>query len=973
MSGVRYFAAAKIGGCESNSCNEFAKSLLSSTSAGTLIALSTLLGSHAAYAQSANQTAQAAPVEEIVVTGSRVVRDGYSAPTPVSVVSVQDINRDSPTNIADFVNKMPAFANSTSPHNSQTNVGAGGAGVNNLNLRSLGSNRTLVLLDGNRIAPAALNGAVDTNSFPTGLVSRVDVVTGGASAVYGSDALTGVVNFVLDKTYEGLKGTLSVGQTGYGDDQRYLFGLTGGFGFADNRGHVLLAAEYTRSDGILNNGTNKPSNRQWVNDSYYYLTNPGYTATNGQPFYLTGKGFGSTVYTLGSIITAGPLKGTAFGAGGVPYQFNYGSVNNGTAMFGGDFAQTNLLGGASTYGPAQSLDALIKRSNIFARVSYDILDNVQFFAQFMYSQNNSGSYGGPGQVSNVIISSGNPFIPASVRAQMTAMKLTSFTIGSILGDLGMAGPLNSRKMNEYVAGLTGNFDAFDTSWKWDVTAERSLSRSSVDAFNDLIRPNMILAQDPVRLANGTIACRVNADAITTNDVPECVPYNILGTGVNTAAAIAYAKGVSQLDQKIQQDDVAASMSGQPFSTWAGPVAVAFGVEHRKLGVSAVSDALSQQTAFFVGNFKPTFGKYYVTEGFVEADVPLATDQPWAKSLNVNAAVRGTGYSTSGTVVTWKVGATYQPIDDLRFRATRSRDIRAPNLAELFQAGQSNVGLVLDRFKAGNPSVQYASVTIGNSKLTPEMADTTAGGLVYQPEWLPGFSTSFDYFNINIKDVIASAGAQQIMDSCFAGVQTFCSLITRNAAGNVGTIFLSPVNTQKARENGLDIEASYSKKMDEIVAGWDGALRVRAMVTHVFNLYTLQPSGLYLQTAGANESGPPKWVYNLSVGYDNETYSGSLSAHGFGKGVHNTTWVQCTSGCPAQTTFSASINDNVTPAVMYLDLNLTYHLKTGSSFKSDIFFTVENLNNWEPNFPIIGSAGNYSLLGRQFRAGIRFSM
>ena len=952
---------------------EFAKQLLlGSASAAAMVAGCTLAGSHAAYAQE-NQNAQAPAVEEIVVTGSRVVRDGYSAPTPVSVVSAQDINRDSPTNIADFVNKMPAFANSTSPHNSQTNVGAGGAGVNNLNLRSLGSNRTLVLLDGNRIVPAALNGAVDTNSFPTGLVSRVDVVTGGASAVYGSDALTGVVNFILDKTYEGLKGTISGGETGYGDDQRYLFGLTGGFGFADNRGHVLLAAEYTRSNGILNNGTNKPSNRQWVNDSYYYLTNPAYTATNGLPFYLAGKGYGSTVYTLGSIITAGPLKGTAFGPGGAPYQFNYGSVNNGTAMFGGDFAQTNLLGGASTYGPAQSLDALIKRSNLFARVSYDVMDNVQFFAQFMYSQNNSGSYGGPGQVSNVVITSGNPFIPASVQAIMTANKYTSFTIGSILGDLGMAGPLNSRKMNEYIAGLTGSFDALGTTWKWDATAERSLSRSSVDAFNDLIKPNLILAQDPVRNASGQIVCRVNADAITTNDDPNCVPYNILGTGVNTAAAIAYAKGTAMLDQKIQQDDVSASVSGQPFSTWAGPVAVAFGAEHRKNGVTAVSDALNATNSYFVGNFHPTFGKYYVTEGFLEVDVPLATNQEWAKSLNLNAAVRETGYSTSGNVTTWKIGATYQPIDDLRFRATRSRDIRAPNLGEYFQAGQTNAGLVLDRFKAGNPSVQFNSTTVGNANLTPEIADTTAGGLVYQPEWLPGFSTSVDYFNINIRDVIASAGAQQIMDSCYAGVQAFCSLITRTPAGNVSYIFLSPVNTQKARENGLDIEASYAKKMDEIVAGWDGALRVRALVTHVFNLFTLQPSGLYLNTAGANESGVPHWVYNLSVGYDNDTYSGSLTAHGFNKGVHNTTWVQCTSGCPAQTVFSASINDNVAPAAMYLDLNLTYHLKTDSSFKSDIFFTVENLNNLEPNFAVIGSASNYSLLGRQFRAGIRFSM
>lgn len=258
-----------------------------------LVAVSSaaLTASMAANAQEAaptlTETAQApsADVETITVTGSRLQRNGFASPTPVTVLNTEDINRVAPSNLADFVNKLPAFSNSPSTSSSGTSVSDGNGGANYLNLRSLGPNRTLILLDGIRVAPTSIGGflrvggAVDINEFPDALIKRIDVVTGGASAAYGSDALAGVVNFVLDKDFTGLKGVAQGGVTTYGDDRQYRVSLTAGTGFADDRGHLLASGSFNHTDGIPDAGV-----RKWAAANVFRVRNPAYTATNGQPY-----------------------------------------------------------------------------------------------------------------------------------------------------------------------------------------------------------------------------------------------------------------------------------------------------------------------------------------------------------------------------------------------------------------------------------------------------------------------------------------------------------------------------------------------------------------------------------------------------------------------------------------------------------------------------------------------------------------
>lgn len=492
---------------------------------------------------------------DIVVTGSRVVTNGFKSPSPLTVLSTADIQRDAPTNIANFVNKLPQFNSSTTSQNTANSISDTNAGVNNLNLRGIGPNRTLVLLDGVRIVPSSISGfylnggAVDVNPFPDALVKRVDVVTAGASAAYGSDAISGVVNFVLDKDYKGIKGEIVGGLSDYGDDFTYRASLTGGTGFAEDRGHFLVSGSYTHNNGVLTN-----EKRKWMlNATYVLINNPAYTATNGQPFLIDAPQNGSALYAPGGLIGSGPLRGTLFGVGGSTSMFNYGSPSDGTTMSGGDWLATRTA--VSSYiGPAISLNPSITRKNVFTRLSYDLTDNIQVYGQFIYSNTKSMGFASAARVPNFTIYSGNPFIPASVQTQMTALGLSSFTMSQdVISSIGKVESRSSRDFFQYLAGAEGKVNVFGSEWSWDGFLTRSTSESNVSASHNLIRPRYALAVDVVRNpATGMPICR----STLTDPTNGCVPYNPMGLGVNSQAAINYVSGTSMLNQKLAQNEAA---------------------------------------------------------------------------------------------------------------------------------------------------------------------------------------------------------------------------------------------------------------------------------------------------------------------------------------------------------------------------------------------------------------------------------
>jgi len=938
--------------------------------------------SQAVFAQ--DQTGE---VQEVVVTGTRIVRDGYQAPTPLTVVTAEALADGTATaNVADTLALMPVFANSQSPSSSSNGVSAGTQGLNVLNLRGMGGNRTLTLLDGQRSVPALFSGEVDVNNFPQQLIQRVDTVTGGGSAVYGSDAIAGVVNFILDKQFTGIKGEVSAGVTTYGDDQNYKISLAGGFGFAGDRGHVLISGEMADRDGI----TPGAGGRKWNNGGWGIMTNPAYGTGPGQsrsvPEQLVRDKVSLSNATHGGIIVSGPLKGIAFGEGGTPYNFNYGPLTLDPWMQGGDWQSTEIR-----HDRSGTLEPSNLRHNAFLRVAYDLTDDVNIYAQASWGDNITyTSTWPPFQAGNgMTILSGNPFIPASVQAQMTATGVTQFRIGSMNYDMPNVGNRAKRNTTRYVVGIDGKFDAMDTGWSWNAYFQRGHTRNATDVEDVMNITRWTLASDAVRAPSGQIVCR----STLTNPTNGCVPWNNMGTGVNDVAGLKYITGLSHVNQTIKQNVFAASVTGEPLSTWAGPVSVALSLERRD--ESAVGKPDPQPGTYgtwFAGNFSNFAGKNHVTEGAAETVVPLAKDESWARALDVNGAVRVTDYKLSGLVVTWKGGAVYTPIDDIKFRGTVSRDIRAPNFNELFAVNNSGFRSAFDPFT--NTTPQFFGENKGNLNLRPEKATTFEVGTILSPTFAPGLTLSVDYWNIKLKDAIGSANDNQVLLFCFQGRQDFCSAITRDppAAGQtvgvINKLTQQPFNLASRQNAGIDVEGSYSTALGDIVGDAPGDLSIRSQWTFYTksNIDDGLGAGVYstLGNGGQLFTGPPRWRQITTVGYTLDQLRTSLSFRAQSKGQIDNRFVECTTGCPVLTGVAKTIERNSLPGTFYIDAAISYAFDVGGA-EMETFFNVRNLLNKDPGivpqgptdftytYPLSKGSSGYDVLGRVLRAGVRFRM
>ncbi|HEY4366661.1 MAG TPA: TonB-dependent receptor [Steroidobacteraceae bacterium] len=983
------------------------------TTGTTLLILAASLAAGTAGAQQATPAAAPADgqavLQEVTVTGSRIQRaDGYEAPTPVSVLGADDLNKMATSTIADSVNRLPAFAGSQTPRNRSSNISSGTAGTNLLNLRGLGANRTLVLQDGKRmvgssIATGSLSGAVDVNMIPSGLVQRVDVVTGGASAVYGSDALAGVVNFILDKDFTGVKGNVDGGITSAGDGENYKISLTAGTAFAGGRGHLLFSGEYADDQGIIGN------DRSWADDSFQMMANPN-KAQPGQSTLLTVHNAGVANGTFGGLtlscqaitpyvdIVKGPsiklapkagacgLRGIQFGQGGVAMPFQFGNPLSGPTMSGGDSEDSRI-------DRATSVGLPLERHTLFGRASYDITDNVNGYVELQYGKTSSQNEQVVPILNNggsVFVYQDNAFLSPAIKNSMVANNVDALEIGTFNGDMHYLQGINEREMKRGVVGFQGNFDLGSRAWKWD--ASYVYGEQEIESWTPTNRVNANYAEainavvDP---ATGQIVCGTrSANLQTVNVDPACKPYNPMGLGVNSPSSLNYITATGHSDLTLKQEVAAASVSGDMFDNWAGPVSLAAGAEHRKESSEGDVSALDQASAFFAGNYKATVGSYNVTEGFVETVFPLLKDVPGADMLDFNGAVRYTDYSESGGVTTWKAGLVWSPIEDMRFRFTRSRDIRAPGLGELFNQGAGGTGNNTDLGLPGSPSYFMQSQTIGNRNLKPEEADTTGLGVVLTPRFLPGFTMSVDYYDIKVDGTIYVRSSREIIEGCYLNNdQQLCSQIHRNDAGFIDVITSSPENIVGEEASGVDIDATYRLPVGP------GDLTLRAMGTIVTKLDTTTAAGKKVDGRGVNSDDAgiglganlwgPKYRYLLSAGYDLNPVEVTLTMRGISSGVYNNAFYECQQGsCPTQAEltsmgYSNSINDNHIASAHYFDLGLNYKLED----MGEVYFVVENLTNEDPA-KVAGGTGAgfyqgqsnvslYDRFGTMYHAGVRF--
>jgi outer membrane receptor protein involved in Fe transport len=966
-----------------------------------------------------DRAAEAAPDEDIVVTGTRVVRDGFKAPTPLQVLTEEDIDNSSPTNnIADFVNQMPALAGSIRPSNSRLELSNGIAGINALNLRSLGTVRTLVLVNGRRSVGSTANGVVDINTIPQSLVQRVEVVTGGASAAYGSDAVAGVTNFILNNQYEGLKLEADVGVTERGDGFNYSGALTGGLRFAGGRGRLIAAGEIAHTDGIFEIG----EDRGWNHTGFVRIQNPAWPANPAAPRYLIRTQVGQANSTPGGLITqslggtTNTLCGTYFGQGGSINKYQYGALTfpSPTCSTATSSSPSLNLGGdwrVNDTGRRIGLNPEEDRYGVFGRLSFDVSDGFTLFAEASYNRQETLFNAGPNLMTGLSINASNCGTGATAPTTCNAFLYKTLGPASLAGitgvtlatsgvDLPGRGSNNERKVQRYLIGAEGDFQAFGKPARWDVYGqygkadlhEQLINIQQTVRRNNAINAVFAPAGNPGGLPVGSIQCAINVDTNTTNDDPACRPLNLFGIGVADPAAIDYILGDPYRDQVLEQTVAGANLSLTPFETWAGDVSIAVGAEYRKEEIDGFVPAEFQPifnsngtttSVWSVGNFRPSKGSYDVREAYLEAVIPLGV------GLEFNGAIRGTDYSTSGFVTTWKLGATWHPIDDILLRVNRSRDIRAPNLNELYQAGTANSSTVTNPFFPGvgpgsgtyGANLAYLGTITGNLNLRPEKADSWNVGGVFSPRFLPGFTASVDYWRVKVKDAIDSLSADDIVNRCFEGLADFCAAITPDPA-NPSRVLISrqPVNFSSILMRGLDFEAAYRMR----VANGDFSLRGLATRYIENTVATGVPGFIPLNSVGTlgvgtgTQSITPKWIYRFSAAYDTDDYTLTAVARGVGNGRYDATGIECGSGaCPVSTNQFPTYEDNSIGGATYVDFNATFKFDAFGGKNGEFFVNVTNVFDADPILlPETGLAVNstYSdMLGRAFRAGVRLKL
>jgi iron complex outermembrane receptor protein len=924
-----------------------------------------------------------ASTEDIVVTGTRL-STGFSAPTPVSVVGSARLEQRGTPNIADALNEVPAFRATNTPSSGELTPSAGYIGGRILDLRGLGSVRTLTLVDGKRFVPSTTQATVDTNMIPSILLDRAEVVTGGASAQYGSDAVAGVVNLILNRNLTGVKANATQSITKYGDGSDTSIGVAVGQRLGENL-HFVLGGEWQRNGGIGDCQARPFCRTEVLN----FGRNPGNTAIsannilgNERPSTVPFNGVTtppSSAYTGRLTPSLRPIDGITFGADGTPQRFQYGSLVNNLYQIGGQGKGENI------YFKDLYFTAPTERYAVTGNLAWDVTPDIKASVMLNYGHL-TGRYSAP-QYRNVAltIQRDNPFIPRStdptldIPTILAASGASNFSFGKGFAELGRLALVTKDDSYRGVASLEGKLGG---SWGWDAYYQYGHNNFRSYSYNNPVVSRMTKALDAVRNGAGQIVCRVNANASAADDDAACVPYNPFGFNQQSAAAQAYVVGSGFQSNKLDEHVVAANLHGELFDLPAGAVSIAAGGEYRRDSSKGDADPLSRSLAFFGANGSALSGRIEVTEGYVEAEVPLLKDM-LVHELSLNGAARRTHYKRTsdsfGTstvnVTTWKAGAVFEPIEAIRFRATRSRDIRAPNVSELFGPITQTSGILNDPARGG---AQTNIFVFGgsNAALKPEEADTFTAGIVLKPQggFLGRFRLSVDYYDIKIGDAISTLGQQNIATRCFQGDAFSCTLITRDptttAITQVRDVFQ---NVNKLINRGIDTELSYRQPL-----GGLGTANFRVLATYVKDLITVDavgPTERAGQTGlrGGTPAGLPDWVVDGLVSWDYQAFTLNTHVRWINKGFYNAAFVGPDDPAYNQLAVN-SVNNNRVPSRTYVDVLAQYRINYGTDRNFAIFAGIDNVFNTTPPLnPGSHGTGNnilFNAAGMTFKAGVR---
>lgn len=970
----------------------------------TLAVIAMVNTAPAALAQSP-EGEESAKLDAVQVTGSRIRSFTADSPSPIQVVTSEDIERSGVTNIQELLLKIPSMGTADLGR-TNSNFLTSSSGVATVDLRDLGADRTLVLVNGRRfVSGIPGSAAVDLNTIPTDFIERVEIFTGGASSIYGSDAMAGVVNIVLKRNFQGFTVDVQQGESAEGDDRKEKISVTGGINSADGRSNLMAHFAYSRQGAVF--GKDRKG-AEIDNLPLAFLTGDAndlftFEAPFLSSFSPAGRFFfegGSRTFDADGNLIAVDTNGDNGPATGFNRQdFRYIAVpterhlfatsgtlaiaDNHNAFFEGTFSQTQIRSLIEPF-PLDSADA------------------------------NNGIYPatqvGPAEfnVNGQILA--NPLIPDDLLALFTDTDgdgLRDYSFTRRLSEVGNRGSTADRDTFRIVAGFNGTFLddwSYEAYAAYGTTKESQVSGGQVNVVNFRNALEAIPDVDDVN-GNGDTQEAICRDA--TARAQGCVPANVFGPGLLTGDALRYIIAPSLLITAVEQRLFGGVVSGTPFILPAGPVGLAVGVERREEFSRSEFDPL-QQAGLNGGNAIPrTEGEFDVTEGFAEVKVPLIQGVPFADLLMLSGAIRSSDYSTVGSVFSYTVGLEWAPTTDVRVRATQARSTRAPNIGELFSPPSqtfpsvtdpcegvtaTGTGELAERCRAepgvlANINANDGVFTInqadiqgvsgfdrGNPNAEEEVGDSWTFGVVWTPnniEILKNFSFEVDYYNIEIEDALVSTPRQFILDQCYGGGDaSFCQFVTRrdtaegaNSAGSLRQVDSAVSNSGGLEAKGFDVTANWSDMVGP------GRLTSRL-------IYTRLQDGLVIPLPGAaadpyaGEVGSAKDKFALQLGYGVKNWTVSALTTYIGKSDIDDQFLAA---------FGAAPGSFGVPAKTYVDVQAGYSFPMAR-----VYIGIDNLfDTSAPRFDTNGlipggttgtgtAADVYDAIGQRYYAGVKFS-
>jgi len=963
----------------------------------------------AATAQTGMAAADDDRLEEIVVTGSRLTRTGFETPSPVVMIGPDDIATNSAPAIGELLNQLPQLRTTFGLNNSSRFIGT--AGIGSLDLRGLGTARTLVLVNGRRhVSASDGEQIVDVNSIPSDMIERIEIITGANSAVYGADAVAGVVNFILKDDFDGVTLRAQGGEAGDSDFGRTSIAFTFGKNFGDGRGNAVFSAGYEEQDLLTAGERGGDFVRSWgevpnPEDGDFIDPDTGFEIDDGIPdnIFVPNQGFWAISNAGTSLALTCQLD-----ADGNCIPVNFGGIEYVDGLScGGDGCPYLDLDTFSV------LQVGFDRFTLDANFTYDVADNATWYWESKYANVESNQQGQPSFDFGVpvLIARDNAFMTDSLGSAMDAAGAGVIDLRRFNVDLGLRKEDNTRETLRAVTGVRG--DIGSSNFNYDVFANWGRTNIERVNLNDRINDRWFAAVDAVQVdaagaaalqasglaptaAAGDIVCRAmlqEAQDPGSSGFPDfayqgCVPANVIGFGKISQEAKDFINSTAISTSTLQQTQIAAVVTNSELvELWAGPVGGVLGLEYRKEESETVGDSLSQLDLTFFNALSSTVGDFDVTEYFGEVSFPLLRDVFLARDLTLEGAIRYSDYSTIGSTTTWESRLNWQPFEDLRFRFNAGEALRAPTINDLFAPAGQNFNIVddpcdQDNLSAGRTgrnvriancqalgiadpenfdSLDESSIELlqgGNPDLKEEKAETFTIGAVYTPSWVDGLALSLDYFDITITDAIALTGSQAILDRCVddpSGIDNiYCPLVTRDSVGNIVLLRRNPLNLNELQTSGIDFEVDYVFDIgnftiqNRMVGSWLDERRFLLNSDDDVDIVE-------------GELGDPEWQIN---------YRGSVAWNNW-NGFLQLRWIDEMYREEQETLFGSDTNLDPNPDIsditvadsrLYVDLGLTYSF----DFGLDVSALIDNVTDEDPPIPLFGNgagSGIYDSIGR----------